>query len=522
MRQPARVKGQSLRGQVSGSQSFPPPVGGWNAKDALAIMKPTDAIVLNNWFPRTSYVEMRGGSLDTATGMTGTGKTLAVYNKLNGTNEMYATTEVGVYNVSVSGAVGASKAARTNGKHQWLNFGDGTSNYLIMLNGVDKPLYYDGTTWIAVDAATSPALTGIATTELISANTHKGRLFFIQKNSLSVWYLASGAAGGALTRFFFDGVVKEGGYLMAMATWTVDAGNGPDDRAVFITSEGEILIYAGTNPSVAADWALVGLFKIGDPLGRRCVSKVGGDLLIITQNGIFPMGAALQSAEINYKLAISFKIENAFNEASRAYGNNFGWKAQLFPDQSALVVNVPLAEDGAHEQYVMNTITKSWCKFNNWNAEDFAVYNNELYYVSGTKVTKAWTGVSDNGANIEAYGKTAFSYFGNFSEIKKYKMFKPVLAVNGSLQFLTDIDVDYKDDPINGSAIYTVISGGVWDGSNWDAAYWAAGFEIVQQWTSPNAYSGRCAAGKLKIDSNKLSVQWLACDYIYETGNLLG
>ena len=117
------------------------------------------------------------------------------------------------------------------------------------------------------------------------------------------------------------------------------------DRAVFVTSEGEVLVYAGTNPSSAADWALVGLYKIGRPLGRRCLSKIAGDLLIITQNGVFPMSAAIQSETIDYKLAISFKIENAFNEASNAYGSNFGWKAQLFPTQSALLVNIPITED---------------------------------------------------------------------------------------------------------------------------------------------------------------------------------
>ena len=172
-------------------------------------------------------------------------------------------------------------------------------------------------------------------------------------------------------------------------------------------------VYAGTNPSSAADWALVGLYKIGRPLGRRCLSKIAGDLLIITQNGVFPMSAAIQSETIDYKLAISFKIENAFNEASNAYGSNFGWKAQLFPTQSALLVNIPITEDGMHEQYVMNTITKAWCKFTSWYAEDLAEFNNELYYVEGTKVVKAWTGENDNGSNITASAKCAFNYLGD-------------------------------------------------------------------------------------------------------------
>jgi hypothetical protein len=521
MRVPKRVKGQSLRDQVAGSQSFPAPVGGWNARDSLAEMKATDAVYLENWFPRTSYVEIRGGSDDHATGMTGTAKTLAVYNKMNGANEMYAVTASGVYDVTSAGAVGASKAARTNGKHQWVTYGDGTNQWLIMLNGVDKPLYYDGTTWTAVDGVTSPALTGITTTSLIGVSLFKGRLMFIEKNSLSFWYLSAGVAGGALTEFSLAGVAQEGGYLMAMGTFTLDAGDGPDDRAVFVTSEGEVLVYAGTNPSSATDWAMVGLYKIGKPIGRRCLSKLAGDLLIITQNGVFPLSAAVQSATIDYKLAVSFKIENAFNEASLAYSGNFGWVAQLFPTQSALLINVPIAEDGTHEQYVMNTITKSWCKFTNWNAEDFAQFNNELYYIQGTKVVKAWDGVSDNGANISANAKCAFNYLGDMAHIKKFKMFKPVLSVNGSVNFLTDIDVDFSNNPITGTATYNVVNAALWDVSLWDGAYWSSGLEIVQQWTSPSAYQGRCVAGKLKIDSNNLIVQWLAVDYIYEKGGML-
>jgi hypothetical protein len=86
---------------------------------------------------------------------------------------------------------------------------------------------------------------------------------------------------------------------------------------------------------------------------------------------------------------------------------------------------------------------------------------------------------------------------------------------------LTDIDVDFSNNPIIGTATYNVVSSAVWDTALWDSSYWSAGLEIVQQWTSPSAYQGRCVAGKLKIESNNLIVQWLANDYIYEKGGML-
>jgi hypothetical protein len=520
MRTPLRSKGAPKQ-RVSRSMSYPAPVGGWNARDALAAMKPNQAVDLVNWFPRTSYCEIRGGYSSHATGTTGNVKTLAVWNGPTGTSKMFASTASGVYDVSSAGVVGASVASRTNGKHQTLNFADGTNNYLMMFNGADKPLYYDGSTWTAVDGTSSPALTGLTTTNIVSAFTFKGRLIFLEKNSLSFWYLPAGVAGGALMEFDLGGVAKKGGYLMAAATWTIDAGDGADDKAVFVTSEGEVLVYQGTNPSSSTAWALVGVYDLGKPLGRRCLTKFGGDLVIITQNGVFPLSAALQTATIDNRLAITNIIEDAFAEAARSYGSNFGWEATLYSAQGALVVNVPIAEDGRHEQYVMNTITKAWCKFNSWNAETFAVFNGELYYAISTTVQKAWTGTIDGANNIVAVGKTAFSYFGDMGSQKRYNMFRPVLAVNGTLSFLTDIDVDFRDTDITGTATYSVVAGGQWDVAMWDQGYWAAGMEIIKEWTSPDEDLGYCASGKIKVETNSLTVQWLAQDWIYEVGNAL-
>lgn len=743
MRTPLRQKASIPRAQVAISQTYPAPVGGWNARDALAAMRPTDAVDLENWFPGTSSVEIRGGYEDQFSGMDGNGKTLAVYNGLSGAGQMFCSTSSTIYDVTndeedvvnylllpgasgdyastpdtaaldivgdieiisyvamddwtpsgiqnivakfvttgsqrsyrltvdtsgflqmlVSadgisglpasstviipgvngeglwlratldvddgagnrvynyytstdapdtalgsitwtqlgitvtsagataifagtapleiGSISAGTAQRlagkvysayvydgiggtlvasfnasdagvgsstvtssltsevytvhgnaeilgplavlaiTNGKWQWVNFGDGSNNYLIMVNGTDKPRYYNGTNWVAVDASSSPALTGLTTTDIIGVFISKSRLYFIEKNSLSIWYLSAGAAGGALTEFDLSGVAKRGGYLVAGATWTVDGGDGPDDRIVFVTSEGETIVYAGTNPSSAAAWSLVGVYDLGRPLGRRCLQKYGGDLIVITQNGAFPLAAALQSASIDYKLALSFKIEKAFNEAARIYGSNFGWSAYVYPGRSALIVNVPIAEDGEHEQYVMNTITKAWCKFKEWDAEDFTIFDSNLYFCSGTEVKKAWSGQVDGDNDIIAYGKTAFSYFGKPGLMKDFVLYQPVLTVNGTLSFLTDIDVDFSENAMNGTATYSVTSGAQWDVDNWDAGFWAAGQEVVKQWTSPDEYPGYCASGKVKISTSSLTVQWMASNWVYQPGGPVG
>lgn len=517
MRQALRRNSPQPQAVVSHTKTFPAPVGGWNARDALADMDPRDAVALVNWYPKPSYVEFRGGHASHATGMTGNGKTLATYNAMTGTNKLYCYTGSGIYDVSSAGAVGASKLSRTNGKHQWTMFGDGSSNWLIAVNGVDKPAYFDGTTWTAVDGVSTPALTGITTTKLVDVNVFKGRLFFLETDSLAFWYLTAGAAGGALTKFDLSGEAPRGGYLMSMFTITRDSGAGQDDLAGFITSEGEVIVYQGNNPSSANTWAKVGTYFVSKPLGRRCTMQYGGDCVILTQNGTFLLSQAMQSAVINYKDALSDKILNAFTDAARTYGTTFGWESILYPAQSAMLVNVPIAEDGTHEQYVMNTLTKAWCRFTGWNAETFGDLNGELYFARGTSVYKCWTSTADAGSNIAFYGKQAFSDYGDPRK-KQPKMFMPILSVNGNVAFGADIDVDFKDEEMTGTVSYTATSGAVWDSAVWDGAFWQSGMEIVRQWTSPAEWEGRWLSGKVKIASNTLSCQWSASTMIYEPG----
>lgn len=516
MRAPLRVRA-TKRQQISRVVSRLAPVRGWNARDALASMKPGDAIKLLNWFTTTTDVVMRGGNSDHLTGMDGVAESLAVYNKMDGTSKMFAATDLGVFDASSAGAVGASVATSTNGYWQHANFGDGTNNWLVMVNGVDKPNYYNGSAWTAVDAVSTPALTGLTTTRIIGVFAHLGRLFFIEKDSLSFWYLAAGAAGGALTEFDLSSIATRGGYLVAGGTWSMDSGSGPTDRAVFVTSEGEVIVYIGTNPSSGTTWEKVGTYYLGKPRGRRCVVQIGGDLVIITETGTYPLSAILQSQTVDLKLAISDRIVNAFNEASRTYGANVGWEGIVYPARSAMIFNIPVSSGVESKQYVMNTTTKAWCEFDSWPAACFAVFNGELYFGKDGGVQKAWTGTSDDGVDIVADAKEAFSKFGDDGQ-KQCALYRPILQVNGSISFLTGMDVDFKDVALVGTAVYTVTSGAQWDVDDWDEGFWQASLEIVREWQSPQENFGTWFAGKIRIATSDLEVHWIASDAVFNLG----
>jgi hypothetical protein len=514
-------RGKNVRGQVSHVQSIAAPIGGWNARDPLANMPPSDAVKLLNWFPTPTDCEIRGGNVDHAT-LTGTCETLAVYNAMDGTTEMYAVSDTDVYDVSSAGVGVAKTLTVTDGKFQWDNFGDGTSNWLIMVNGVDTPKYWNGAAWVQVTGATSPAITGITTTDIVHLCVYHNRLYFLETNSLSFWYMPAGAAGGAATEFDLSSYASKGGFLMWAATISFDGGEGLDDYIVFMTSQGQAIVYAGTDPSTASAWILKGVYNLGKPLGRRSFEKFGGDLIAVTQNGALPMSKVMQGAENIREFAITDKIQNSFNEAALNYGSNFGWDVTTYPLKSAMIFNIPVTVGGTHKQYVMNTITKAWGEFDSWDGECFVIFNDELYFGASGVVQKAWNGTDDDGSNIVAIGKTAFNYFEMTSQSKKFNLFRPMLQTNGSISFLTGIDIDYSDNEITGLASYTTSASGVWDTGLWDSAFWAAGLEISKQWTSPAGNTGYCVSGGIKIETNSLIVKWTACDFVFETGGVIG
>jgi hypothetical protein len=57
-----------------------------------------------------------------------------------------------------------------------------------------------------------------------------------------------GAIAGTLQLIPLSGAATKGGKLLFCATWSIDAGDGIDDKCVFITDQGEVLIFYRHQP----------------------------------------------------------------------------------------------------------------------------------------------------------------------------------------------------------------------------------------------------------------------------------
>jgi hypothetical protein len=498
------------------SKSLPAPVGGWNARDSIADMAEEDAVILTNFFPSTTSVDLRGGYSVFASGLGNQVETLIAYSGA-ATDKIFGIAGGSVYDATIGGAVGAaSLSGLTNSRWQYVNIATPGGNFIEMCNGADSVYTFDGTTW----TDRSAAITGVTSSTLINIELHKNRLWFVQKDTLKAWYLPIQSITGAASAFDLSAFCPHGGYLMAIGTWTMDAGSGVDDMLVFVTSNGDCLVYRGTDPSSASTWALVGVFWIGSPIGRRCFVKYKGDLLLITQDGILPLSKALQSSRLDPRVALTDKIQQATSLAVTNYGSNFGWEITPFPKENALILNVPVKTNANQQQFVMNTITGAWCNFTGWNANCFELYQNNLYFGGSDFIGQAWDEFSDAGQPIPTQALQAFSYFGATAQLKHFTMMRPTFYASSPPAVSGQINVDFDQSPSTATLSAASSVGGIWDSGLWDTALWGSDLELSRLWQGAFGV-GYCGAPNVTTNTNSIDLQWLATDIVYETGGII-
>lgn len=373
----------------------------------------------------------------------------------------------------------------------------------------------------------APAITGVDPKKLIHVNVYASRLFFVEKDSCRFWYLPVNTVSGAASSFDLAPLFTLGGYLMAMATWTIDNAAGMVEYAVFISSEGEVVVYSGSDPSSASAWVKAGRFRLGRPVGRRCYERMGSDVVLISRDGFLPLSRSLLTDRAQMQDAISNKIEILVSNDVSRYGDNFGWQATLHPRGQKMIVNVPQTTGKQQYQYVMNTITGAWCRFTNWNANTFELMGDDLFFGSNLQnspnsafVARCDVGNSDNGAFIFGEVKTAFHYFGSLGYQKQVLMARPLLQTSGDLTIAIGMDMDFSDSFPEGMPTFSGVSGTKWNVAKWNTFPWGSDSEIKRDWQSVTGV-GDAAAFHMRVANNKTALQWQAVQYTYRLGGIL-
>lgn len=506
------------RSPTANSKSTPAPVGGWNARDSLADMGESEAVILDNWFPEASYVRLRGGSEEYAdTQETTAVESLMIYTGLT-TTEMFPVCNGKVFNASTSGTIGsADVTGLSNSRYNYENYGNSAGNFLFACNAANTPLKYDGSTWGTMSVSGS----GLTASNLSFVKSYKERLFFLEKDKLWFWYLPVSTISGAMAKFDLSPFCSLGGSLIAIATWSRDAGDGADEYILFLTSEGEILVYKGTDPNSANTWALSSIFRISKPIGNRCTIRVGSDVIIVTQDGFLPLSKVLIIGRAITKEKISDKIADAVSTAAALYKNNFGWQGLFWAEGHMAIFNIPVQEGVEQHQYVVNIQTGAWARFKDLNGNCFAVFNDDLYFgANDGTVWQADVGTADGTAAIQTEALQAYNYFSRRGKQKRFTLVRPVMRTTGILSLSTRMSFDFEYNAASAPGSSSELAGALWDVALWDVATWGDGFRVNKNWKKVSG-KGNAAALGLKTSTKYQEIQWLSTDYIYETGGFL-
>jgi hypothetical protein len=365
------------------------------------------------------------------------------------------------------------------------------------------------------------AITGVNSNTFVHVNLFKNFLFFVQENSMEVWYLPVGQVSGVATKLDFGGIARMGGFIQAMGTWTIDAGQGADDYAVWVTNNGEAIVYNGTNPDAAETWALKGVWQLGQTFNRRCFLKWGGDLLLLTQDGLVPLAASLQSSRLDPRVNLTDKIYYAISQEASLYAANFGWQINYFASENMLIINIP--SGNGVRQFCMHTISKAWCSFSNINAKCWELSYDQMYFGGNGFVGRFWDSYSDAGNNINAQVQQAYSYFDSPGQQKRFTMIRPIFQTdNGLPGILVGINTDFDAQNSLGTVSFNAVSStlGVWDVAIWDEDVWGGALALTRLWQGVTGigYSGGII---MKVASQGIDVHWVSSDYVMERGGIL-
>lgn len=545
--------------------TVPAPVGGLNVRDSLASMPETDAIVLNNWWPEPYGCRARHGSIAWALNIPGGTGALAVRNASAselytfGDAEPVAAGEYGIYDISnrqtISDPVPAPVySGLTNPKPATLQTVNDAGAHLFFISGNGGPVIVKndaGFTTLIMDSGPPPGSPaddtwyggpGANTRQMTS---HQGRLWATDCASSVGWYLPVDAIQGEWKPFDFGPQMTLGGSIWFITTWTIDDGNGAEDHLVVVTTAGQAIVYGGTDPSTIETWSLVGVYTVGEPVGGpdSCFVKVGGDLILLTQQGLVSMAMLLISTKVNNAVNAvnSSKVQLLISTLATQVPNGKGWQTFFHPPSNLFIINVPPANEArplAQRQLAANLVTSAvpWTAFSDIPALMWAAFDNMPYFgTSDGRVYRAWTGWEDevdlegnNGMPIATQAQQAYSYLDAPAIQKQVGMYRPGFLVDKEIIFGSVIEYDFRVRRLrvpNSNA--GVDDFGTWALSSspaitdgiWDKNVWAGGIFPYRRWIQA---TGIGSAVSLRIVmASSTDTLWVATDYSYKLGSIL-
>ena len=326
---------------------LPAPIDGLNLRASPFDLQITEAQQLDNYLVYDWGIRETGAFTSLTHPESGTIGQLIFFKDDNGAAQMLICLANKVYSVNNPGWTSPTNltGALTISSNAWRYCF--WKKRIFMVNGTNNGLIYS----ISGGTLAADTFTGLTTDNASQVFSFKQRIFYIEKNSTSVWYGTESAVSGALSEYDVDDFLEDYGNLLFGTSWSVNQGSYNEQLFVLVTTNGEVLIYSGDSPD-ADNWALVTRVSIPIPIGNQAFIRIGQDLFICTYRGVVSLGAVVAGRQ----------DEERYYNVSGKVADQFGMAANVPPikDPSRPFVFFP----GSAAQYIfaLNNERGAWSR----------------------------------------------------------------------------------------------------------------------------------------------------------------
>lgn len=473
------------------------PVLGMDYRNTLTESRPQTAIEMDNLICRRNTVEIRKGYRiwQNKLGIIGT---LMSYNPpVSASVKLFGVVDNGIFDLTIrtnNGATPAKVVTFTSPIAGETRFASQTmyattaTNFLCMCVAGEGYWTFDTVGgWIHRIAGGGPGqINGTDPTQFDYVVSWKNRLWFVKKGDTSGWYLNTNAIAGNVTEFDFGPMLARGGQVQAIYTMTVDGGDGVDDYLVIVGQYGDVLIYAGTDPSNITTFRIVGRWQVGFvPTGRRFGLKYGGDLLLMTDMGLISCAALMRGDTIGGRMfeSISSPIDILLSaEMSRAAGVR-GWEIILHNLEDQIILTYPQTVIGRFRAFVMFTFTNAWTTISKMPMYTMTMHGGSLFSSDGVdNIYQTFFGSTDDVGYTDAPNiipsaslQSSYQSFNTPALYKKFMMLTLIFLGPQQPTVSAAIVKEFGIATPPGTPNIPGSSSSLWGSALWNVGVWAGG-----------------------------------------------